>query len=122
MKKGWDMITIEQTQNLLSIAVLGEFSLADFRQFEEHALLMLKSPGTVNLLFDLRDMLSYTVDVVWEEIKFFRHEHQHDFSRIAVVTDDQWITWQAWLSRIFVDAEICVFADYAEAKTWVTTV
>ena len=114
------MITIEQTPSLISVAVLGEFTLADFKQFEEHALHQLKSPGEVNLLFDLRDMISYTVDVAWEEIKFFSREHQHDFTRIAVVTSDQWITWQAWLSRLFVDADIVTFADYEEAKAWIS--
>ena len=114
------MITIEQTDTLLNVAVIGEFTLADFKQFEEHALYKLKSPGAVNLLFDLRDMISYTVDVAWEEIKFFRREHQHDFSKIAVVTDDQWLTWQAWLSRLFVDADIRAFADYGQARDWVT--
>ncbi|MBI4939071.1 MAG: STAS/SEC14 domain-containing protein [Nitrosomonadales bacterium] len=115
------MITITQTDALLNAAVLGEFTLADFKQFEESALYKLKSPGTVNLLFDLRDMISYTVDVAWEEIKFFSREHQHDFSKIAVVTDDQWLTWQAWLSRLFVDADIQVFNDYEEAQAWVQT-
>ncbi|HEU0188054.1 MAG TPA: STAS/SEC14 domain-containing protein [Gallionellaceae bacterium] len=113
------MITIEQKGNLLNVAVMGEFTLADFKQFEENALYKLASPGPVNLLFDLRAMISYTVDVAWEEIKFFSREHQHDFSKIAVVTDDQWLTWQAWLSRLFVDADIRAFADYSEAKTWI---
>ena len=113
------MITIQQTSKLVNAAVLGEFTLADFKQFEEQALLKLKSTGPVNLLFDLRDMIGYTVDVAWEEIKFFSREHPHDFSKIAVVTDDQWRTWQAWLSRIFVDADIRVFTDYEEAQAWV---
>ena len=114
------MITIEQSENLVNIAVLGEFTIADFKTFEEQTLYKLKFPGELNLLFDLRAMVRYTLDVAWEEIKFFRREHKHDFSKIAVVTDDQWLTWQAWLSRLFVDAEICAFADYAEAKAWVT--
>jgi len=113
------MITIEQSSKLISVSVLGEFTVADFKQFEELAQYELKSSGELNLLFDLRDMISYTVDVAWEEIKFFSREHQHDFNKIAVVTDDQWLTWQAWLSRIFVDADIRVFADYNEAKSWV---
>lgn len=113
------MITISQTSTLLNVAVLGEFTLADFKQFEQEALYKLQSPGEIDLLFDLRDMIGYTVDVAWEEIKFFSREHRHDFSRIAVVTDDQWRTWQAWLSRIFVDADIRVFADYEGAKAWV---
>lgn len=113
------MITIEQTPNLVNVAVLGEFTLADFKTFEEQSLYKLKSPGAVNLLFDLRAMVSYTVDVAWEEIKFFSREHNHEFTRIAVVTDDQWLTWQAWLSRIFIDADIRVFTDYEEARGWV---
>ena len=113
------MITIEQTDNLVNAAVLGEFTLADFKLFEEQSLYKLKSTGPVNLLFDLRAMIDYTVDVAWEEIKFFSREHNHDFSKIAVVTSDQWLTWQAWLSRLFIDAEISVFADYDEALAWV---
>jgi hypothetical protein len=113
------MISIEQSKNLITLSVLGEFTLTDFKQFEELALYELKSPGEVNLIFDLRDMINYTVDVAWEEIKFFSREHQHDFSKIAVVTDDQWLTWQAWLSRLFVDADIRAFPDYNEARGWV---
>lgn len=112
------MITVEQSQNLVNVAVFGEFTLADFKTFEEQSLYKLKSPGIVNLLFDLRAMIDYTVDVAWEELKFFSREHNHDFSKIAVVTTDQWITWQAWVSRIFVDADIRVFTDYEEAKAW----
>lgn len=113
------MITIEQTDNLVNAAVIGEFTLADFKTFEEQSLYKLKSPGELNLLFDLRGMVDYTVDVAWEEIKFFSREHNHDFSRIAVVTSDQWLTWQAWVSRLFVDADIRAFADYDEAQAWV---
>jgi SpoIIAA-like len=113
------MITIEQTENLVNVAVMGEFTIADLKTFEEQLLYKLKSPGELNLLFDLRAMVSYTLDVAWEEIKFFRREHNHDFSKIAVVTDNQWLTWQAWLTRIFVDADIRVFRDYMEARAWV---
>ncbi len=113
------MITIEQTEKLVNVAVLGEFTIADFKTFEEQTLYKLKSPGEIDLLLDLRAMVSYSLDVVWEDIKFFRREHNHDFTKIAIVTDNQWLTWTAWLSRIFVDADICVFTDYEEAKAWV---
>ena len=113
------MITIEENKQLVNIAVMGEFTIADFKQFEENALYQLKGSEKVNLLFDLRGMIAYTPDVAWEEIKFFQREHNHDFNKIAVVTDDQWITWQAWLSRLFVDADIRAFSDYSEAQGWV---
>jgi hypothetical protein len=117
------MIDIKQTSKLLNIAVLGEFNLADFELFEQQALLKLQqkplSDTPVNLLFDLRGMINYSVDVAWEEIKFFGREHPHDFDKIAVVTEDQWLTWQTWLSRLFVDADIRAFADYKEATLWI---
>lgn len=114
------MITIEQTENLVNIAVMGEFTLADFKEFEEDALYKLKSPGELDLIIDLRGMVSYTPDVIWEEIKFFNRQHNHDFSKIAVLTNNQWLTWQAWISRLFVDADIRVFEeDYDAAKAWV---
>ena len=112
------MITIEQTERLVNVAVLGEFTIADFKTFEEQTLYKLKFPGEVDLLLDLRAMVSYSLDVVWEDIKFFRSEHNHDFTKIAIVTDNQWLTWTAWLSRAFVDADIRVFTDYEEAKAW----
>ena len=39
------MITIQQTNNLINVAVLGEFTLADFKQFEEMA--VKKNPASL---------------------------------------------------------------------------
>lgn len=111
------MITIEQSDKLVNVAVLGEFTLADFKQLEQHVLYRIQFAGRVNLLLDLRDMVSYTVDVAWEEIRFSR-EHASEFGRVAVVTDDQWVTWSAWLTRLFTAAEIQVFDDYETATAW----
>ncbi len=60
-------------------------------------------------------MAGFTLDVAWEEIKFSR-KHAHDFGRIAVLTDDQWMTWSAWLSQLFVEADVVVFNDEPSAR------
>ena len=112
------MISIDFKNNIVNIAVLGEFTLADFKQFEEHVLYDIKLQGSASLLIDLRDMLRYTVDVAWEEIKFTR-EHQYQFNKVAIVTNDQWITWVAWLQRFFIEADLEVFSDYEAAEHWV---
>lgn len=114
------MIAIEQKNNLVNIAVLSEFTLADYQEFERAVLHGIQAEGRVNLLFDLRDMLDFTLDVAWEEIRFSR-QHAQDFGKIAVVTDSQWITWSAWLSRLFVNAKIQVFTDYEPARSWVAS-
>lgn len=113
------MITIDHKDNLVSVTVLGEFSLTDYREFEELVNYKIKFQGPVNLLFDLREMAGFTLDVAWEELKFSR-QHSHDFGRIAVLTDSQWVGWSAWLSQIFVDAEMRVMEDEQEARAWIT--
>jgi hypothetical protein len=79
---------------------------------------VLKQQGKANLLVDLRDMIGFTLDVAWQEIRFTR-QHPSDFEKIAIVTDDQWQTWSAWLSRIFTNADIQVFGEYETALAWV---
>ncbi len=112
------MIAIDVKENLVSVSVIGEFTLADFKQFEAQMLDGIQATGRVHLLIDLRDMLGYTVDVVWEELKFSR-AHAQEFGRVALVTQDQWLTWSAWLQRFFVDADVEVFDDFDAAQAWV---
>ena len=111
------MILTEQQVHRVSVTVFGEFSMADYREFEELVNYKVKFEGPVDLSFDLRQMADYTLDVMWEEIKFSR-AHPHDFERIAVITDSQWVGWSAWLSQIFVDARMKLFTDPDEAKAW----
>jgi hypothetical protein len=111
------MITIQEADNLISVAVFGEFTLADFKEFEEQVLYKSRGDKKVDVLFDWRDMLDYTVDVAWEDIKFIR-EHGNDFRRIAIITDDQWRAWAAWVFNLFVAADIRVFSNYVDANAW----
>ena len=111
------MITTQHQDHLVEFAVFGEFTLADFKEFEELVLFEIKSAGPVNLLVDLRDMADFTVDVAWEEVRFSQ-QHARDFKRIAVITDSQWLAWSAWLSQLFVNADVTVFADEGEARAW----
>ena len=110
------MIAINDQGKLVSISVIGEFTVADYKEFEEHVLYHLKAGG-VSLLLDLRDMVRYTLDVVWEELKFNR-EHRYDFRKIAVVTGSEWMVWIAWLNSLLVDGELQVFDDPGLAMEW----
>jgi hypothetical protein len=111
------MIAISTRDKLISASVMGEFTLADYQDFEQHFEHNIEFQGGVNLLLDLRDMVRYTLDVAWEEIRFAR-EHRYDFRKIAVVTSDEWMVWISWLNRLFVDAELRVFDDPGIAQEW----
>lgn len=111
------MIAIEDKGSLVNVTALGEFTLADYAEFEELVNYKVRFEGPVDLCFDLRQMASFTVDVAWEEINFSR-AHANDFNRIAVVTESQWIAWSAWLSQVFVSADLRVFTSVDEAQGW----
>lgn len=111
------MIVIQHDNSRVSVNVYGEFTLADFKEFEEMVNYKVKFEGPVDLLMDLREMADFTLDVAWEDIAFAR-SHPNDFKRIAVVTQSQWVAWSAWLSQMFVSADLKVFADAGEAADW----
>ncbi len=113
------MISLVVKDNLISVTVIGQFALADFREFEQAVTYGIQFKGKVNLLLDLTDMIDYSVDVAWEEIKFSR-EHKNDFGRIAIVTGDQWVAWSLWVNRLFMSADIHLFDDPDMAEAWLT--
>ena len=114
------MINIEHRDKLVAVAIFGEFALADYKEFEELVTYKIQFGGQIDLLLDLRQMASFTLDVAWEEIKF-SPRHPRDFRRIAVLTDDQWLTWSAWVTQLFVDAEVQVFERESDARDWLDT-
>ena len=111
------MITTDQKESRVNLTVFGEFTLADYKEFEEVVNYKVKFEGSVDLFFDLSQMAGLTLDVAWEEVKFSR-AHANDFKRVAVVTDSQWVTWSAWISQTFVNADVEVFDNVDEAKAW----
>lgn len=111
------MIVIQNQTKRVEVNVYGEFTLADYKEFEDMVNYKVKFEGPVDLLFDLREMADFTLDVAWEDIVFAR-THPNDFKRIAVLTHSQWVAWSAWLSQIFVRAEMRVFGEEAEARVW----
>lgn len=114
------MIAIEIQSHLVSVAALGQFTLADFRELEDAVMYKIKFEGRVNLLIDLRDMTGLTVDVAWEEVKLAR-EHRFDLWKIAVVSESRFVAWGAWLAGLFAHAETRAFDDYYLAREWVST-
>lgn len=112
------MINITNENNVISAAILGEFTISDFHEFEENVLYAIKFQGNINLIMDLRDMLDYTIDVAWAELQFNRN-HANAFGKIAIITSSDWLSWSAWLNQLFVQAEILVFDEPESAEAWI---
>ncbi|MDR1888460.1 MAG: STAS/SEC14 domain-containing protein [Zoogloeaceae bacterium] len=111
------MIVTDCQDHRVSVNVYGEFTLADYKEFEEAVNYKIRFEGPVDLYFDLSDMADATLDVAWEDLQFTR-AHANDFRRIAVVTNSQWVAWSAWLTQTFVSATVEVFDTAEAAQEW----
>ncbi|HEX5127264.1 MAG TPA: STAS/SEC14 domain-containing protein [Rhodocyclaceae bacterium] len=111
------MITTEVFSDRIEMRAFGEFSLADFKTLESLSDYRIRFNGPIDLLLDFRDMAGFTIDVVLEELRYTK-AHAKDFARIAVLSEDQWVTWGSWLSQFFVQADIRVFDDEEPAREW----
>ena len=111
------MITIQHEGSLITTGVFGEFTVTDYQEFEREVLATLRLTGRVDLLVDLRDMLRYTLDVAWEDLRFV-HAHAHDFRRVAVIARDELTVWLGWITRLLTDADVRVFDTEAGAREW----
>ena len=111
------MISIEHEDKLTIVGIFGEFTVADYRQFEQEVGAQLKPQGRLNLLIDLTGMLEYTLDVALEDIRFAR-EHANDVGRIAIISDQDLVAWLALLTSLFIEADVKVFDSEDLARKW----
>ena len=70
------MIHIQEDGDCLVVDVHGAFSAADFKEFENSALYEIRFRGALKLLVDFSHMQSYSLDVVWHELRFLRANRQ----------------------------------------------
>lgn len=111
------MITIDVLPERFEMRAYGSVSLADCKAFEELSAQRAARQQALDLLIDLRAMTECSLDATLEEWRFIR-AHPSDFRRIAIVTDDQLVTWNAWLSQFFTEADIEVFDGERAARRW----
>lgn len=111
------MITTETSGGRIEMRAFGRLTLEDLKSFEAQTQAIERADGKLDVLLDLRDLESTSLDALIEEWKF-AHQHSRDFRRIAVVSDDSLIGWGACLSQLFVDGEIQIFDSEPLARLW----
>lgn len=111
------MISIENKTDYIHANVFGEMTLDDYKELEKAINEELAISRRIRLLLDMSMMAGFTLDVAWEDIKFVT-SHAHDFQRIAVISQDQWLSWVSWINGAFTDADIDIFSDQQEAMEW----
>lgn len=111
------MISIREQSYGLNVALYNEFTLEDFRELEAALLAAKQRIHLPDVLLDLSMLKDFTIDMAVEQIKFL-NEHENDFGRIAIATDDIWIKLASRLSSLITNQHPKYFGDAAEAQAW----
>lgn len=111
------MISIREQHYGLNVALYNEFSLEDFRAFEQAVLDCLHRVHRPDILLDLSMLKDFTIDMAWEQLRFMS-SHENDFGRIAIVVDDIWIRLAAHISGLLTRQHPKYFEDAAAAQSW----
>lgn len=111
------MITTDVLPERVEMRAYGTLTLSDCKTFEDASNYRVMFNRPINLLVDLRSMTGYSLDVAVEEWRYLRR-HTHDFNRVALLTTDQFVTWGAWLSQFFTEADIRIFDSEHAARRW----
>ena len=110
------MISIREQSYGLNVALYNEFTLDDFRQLEEALLAAKQKVHLPDILLDLSMLKDFTIDMAVEQIKFL-NQHETDFGRVAVITDDICFVG-ARLSSLLTNQHPKYFSDATEAQAW----
>lgn len=113
--------TVEQGPDILKATAVGELTLTDYQQLETAINEVHAGGEPVQLRLDLTQMVGFTIDAAWEDLRFMG-KHGQDLGHVAVVTTDQWMTWASWINAAFTDAEVRIFEDATAADAWLTEV
>ena len=111
------MISIREQHYGLNVALYNEFTLEDFRLFEEALMNISGKVHRPDILLDLSMLKDFTVDMAMEQLRFVRN-HEDDFGRIAIVVDDIWIKLGAHISNLLTQQHPNYFDDAASAQAW----
>ncbi|MDB5887208.1 MAG: hypothetical protein JWM03_80 [Rhodocyclales bacterium] len=111
------MISTDVFVDRLELRAFGRLTLDECREFEQLSDYRIRFAAPLDLLLDLRELESCSLDALIEQVRYGRL-HAHDFARIAIVSDSQWVAWAALLSLALMEVEVRVFDDDDMAHEW----
>ncbi|MFA0811739.1 STAS/SEC14 domain-containing protein [Microbulbifer epialgicus] len=116
-------IGMERIDNdfFLYIKAIGQLTHEDYERITpllEYALEGVKSPK-VQLLIDLREFAGWGLHAIWDEFKLVL-KHGNEFTRIAVLGDEEWQEIATKVGGWFVSGEVRYFEEQHKAMDWLS--
>ena len=114
------IITEEQKDRVLEVALSGKLHKADYEEFVPKAEQLIKRHGKIRLLVTLSDFHGWDAGALWEDIKFDL-AHFNDIERLAIVGETKWEKGMTLFCKPFTSAKVRYFemARKNDAEEWI---
>jgi hypothetical protein len=117
------MVQLVDTSNpeLVALKLTGKINKEEYDAIIPTLEEKIKDQDKVRLFCEIDDLDGITPKALWEDLKF-DIKHFNDFKKVAVVGDQEWMSYMTAFAKPFVsaDVEYFSFTDRNKALDWVT--
>ena len=77
--------------------------------------------GKIRVLLYLdENFTGWELDAAWDDA-VFGLQHRHDFEKVAIVSDQQWVAWATKVGSYFMDGQVATYkiSEFQDAIIWI---
>lgn len=110
---------VEPGHKVISIAMIGHLTDADYKAFVPHVEQAIAEEGKIRMLVDMTKFEGLDPHAVWDDFAF-GIKHMNDLERVAVVGNRDWENWMTRISNFFSRADARYFTpdELEAARIW----
>ena len=108
--------------DVMAIEATGKVTHEDYRDTLVPKAEAMMAKGPIRMLYVIgREFTGFELEALWDD-SAFGIKHWHDFSHIAVVTDNAWLRTMVSMFKPFFHGKVLLFrlSELPDAKCWVT--
>ncbi|MGA9334905.1 MAG: STAS/SEC14 domain-containing protein [Rudaea sp.] len=108
--------------NILEFTIDGGFNRSEFDTVAARIEQMVALHGKIRVIEIIKSIGPIEPSAFWQDLKF-APKHMKDFSHVAVVGDQKWITWLSRMAKPFLSAKVRIFGldEVEKARVWIKT-
>ncbi|KAA0132148.1 MAG: STAS/SEC14 domain-containing protein [Gimesia chilikensis] len=110
-----------ETENYVEINMSGKLVKEDYHDFTPTIETLIQQHGPLHMLVVLHDFHGWTMEAIWEDIKF-DVKHFKDIGKLAMVGEKKWEEGMAMFCKPFTSAKVKYFDlhELDAARTWIS--